>query len=319
MKIRPALIITLLALFAASASAATTQPTADELALRKKINAGGEIVITGTKTIESHETVLLPNDTELCAIGVTLNYTGDPNKPAVAYAAQYPKRVAIRGLSIKSTGRGIQLDREGNNLRIQDVSIDSDREAVYFVPGNGPDGRPTGFVYASTIDGLIVVNPRAETHLRVRMATLSHLMFQFGGATPFKGSALLVLDGDASQGTLDATWDEPAFAVNQLKIGMPNTNLSHWEIRATWYEPAGAGSRVDATNAVIHSATANAAMSSPWTLHNSTVYASEVIASNSDGKLCDPKLAFFGDATSAVFQHAAPVAIGAVPTTQPQN
>jgi hypothetical protein len=55
-------------------------------------------------------------------------------------------------------------------------------------------------VYSPTIDGLIVTNPRAETHLRVRMATLSHLMFQFGGR-PVPRLALLVLDGDGSQGS----------------------------------------------------------------------------------------------------------------------
>jgi hypothetical protein len=276
------------------------------------------VVITGTKTIESHETLLLPNSLDLYAIGVTLNYTGDPNKPAVAYAAPYPSRTAIRGLTIKSTGRGIFLDREGNNLRFQDVQIDSDREPLYLVPGNDPDtGRPTRFVYATTIDGLIVTNPRAETHLRVRMSNLSHLMFQFGGQQKFNGSALLVLDGDGSQGALDMLWDEPAFPIDQVKIGQPNTNFAHWDIRVPWYEPNKAGARVNATNAIIHTPYAHAQTGSPWQLVNSTLFTDELNAVGLKGEAIDPKLVYLGDANSKLFLRGSVMPLGAIPATQP--
>jgi hypothetical protein len=294
-------------------------PTAAELELRKRIAKGGEIVIAAGTTIETHDTLLLPNYVDLRGVGATIRYTGDPNKPAISYSAQYPYRTSISGLTIKSVGRGIALEREGSHLRIVDVEIDSDRESLYLVPTLDANGKPTQMIYSPTIDHLIVTNPRAETRLRVRMATLSHLQFQFGGASGFRGSALLVLDGDSSQGTLDCLWDEPAFAIDQVKIGQSGTNFAHWDITVPWYEPNKGGARVSATNAIVHTPYAYAQLGSPWLLRNSTLYANEITSIGALGESIDSRLVFQGDATSVMYLRGTQQQLGAIAATQPSN
>jgi hypothetical protein len=114
-------------------------------------------------------------------------------------------------------------------------------------------------------------------------------------------------------------WDEPAFPIDQVKIGQPGTNFAHWDItRAVVRAEQGRRARQRDERDHPHAVRVRAARQPVGAAQLDRLHR-ELTAIGALGEPIDPKLVYQGDATSKLLPARRCCPLGTIPATQPSH